>query len=95
MRRPLLLLILLLLIPAVHARGLTEVRTPALVELDTDPPSWLFGTIHVPDPRVTNLHPDVLQALEQADAVLITGGLGPTKDDLTPRALADFFGDLQ
>jgi uncharacterized protein YbaP (TraB family) len=69
MRRPLLLLILLLLIPAVHARGLTEVRTPALVELDTDPPSWLFGTIHVPDPRVTNLHPDVLQALEQADAL--------------------------
>jgi nicotinamide-nucleotide amidase len=30
--------------------------------------------------------------LEQADAVLITGGLGPTKDDVTKKALADFFG---
>lgn len=32
------------------------------------------------------------QALERADAVLITGGLGPTKDDITIKALADFFG---
>lgn len=69
MRRPLLLFLLILLIPAVHARGLTEVRTPALVELDTDPPSWLFGTIHVPDPRVTRLHPDAEQAFERADAL--------------------------
>ena len=31
-------------------------------------------------------------ALAKADAVLITGGLGPTKDDITKKALADFFG---
>lgn len=31
-------------------------------------------------------------ALEEADAVLITGGLGPTKDDITKKALAQFFG---
>lgn len=31
-------------------------------------------------------------ALNKADAVLITGGLGPTKDDITKKALADFFG---
>ena len=30
-------------------------------------------------------------ALERADLVLITGGLGPTKDDITKKALADFF----
>ncbi|HMQ47547.1 MAG TPA: CinA family nicotinamide mononucleotide deamidase-related protein [Saprospiraceae bacterium] len=35
-------------------------------------------------------------ALEDADAVLITGGLGPTKDDITKKALAQFFGvDMQ
>ncbi len=31
-------------------------------------------------------------ALAEADAVLLTGGLGPTKDDLTKKALADYFG---
>ena len=32
------------------------------------------------------------RALEVADAVLLTGGLGPTKDDLTKHVLAEHFG---
>ena len=32
------------------------------------------------------------QALQDVDAVLMTGGLGPTKDDITKKTLADFFG---
>ena len=32
------------------------------------------------------------QAITNADVVLITGGLGPTKDDITKKALADYFG---
>ncbi len=31
-------------------------------------------------------------ALQQADVVLMTGGLGPTKDDITKKAIADYFG---
>lgn len=31
------------------------------------------------------------QALSQTDLVLITGGLGPTKDDVTKKTLADYF----
>lgn len=31
-------------------------------------------------------------ALSQADIVLITGGLGPTKDDITKKTIADFLG---
>ena len=31
-------------------------------------------------------------ALKTVDIVLITGGLGPTKDDITKKALSDFFG---
>ncbi len=32
------------------------------------------------------------QSVAQADVVLMTGGLGPTKDDITKKALADYFG---
>ena len=34
-------------------------------------------------------------ALSRADLVFLTGGLGPTKDDLTKKTLADFFDILQ
>jgi len=40
-------------------------------------------------------HDDILQALEEAGnraaVVLITGGLGPTRDDITKKALCDYF----
>ena len=31
-------------------------------------------------------------ALSRADAVLLTGGLGPTQDDLTKQTIAEIFG---
>lgn len=34
----------------------------------------------------------VRQAFDQIDLVLVTGGLGPTKDDITKNTLADYFG---
>jgi nicotinamide-nucleotide amidase len=33
------------------------------------------------------------EAQERADIVLITGGLGPTKDDITKKTIAEFFND--
>jgi len=45
---------------------------------------------------VADSREDILEALAQtskkADAVLITGGLGPTKDDITKKVLAEYFG---
>lgn len=42
---------------------------PFLWRIDGPAPSYVFGTIHLPDERVTNLHPAVEAALDEADAV--------------------------
>ena len=45
---------------------------------------------------VGDLHEDILATLKlahtQSDLVLITGGLGPTKDDITKQAICEYFG---
>ena len=33
------------------------------------------------------------QAFNVADLILVTGGLGPTKDDITKTAIAEYYGD--
>jgi len=44
---------------------------------------------------IADQHDDILYALrtagERADIVLVTGGLGPTPDDITKRSIAEFF----
>lgn len=46
---------------------------------------------------VSDQLPDIVQSLkianDNADLILMTGGLGPTKDDITKVAIADFVGD--
>ncbi|MEZ4992019.1 MAG: competence/damage-inducible protein A [Saprospiraceae bacterium] len=37
------------------------------------------------------IHSALAQAMSAADVVLMTGGLGPTKDDITKKTIADFF----
>ena len=45
---------------------------------------------------VSDSHDEIIKAisyaLSQADVIFITGGLGPTKDDITKKAIADFLG---
>lgn len=48
--------------------------------------------------RITSVHDDALQiksalqaALERVEVVLFTGGIGPTRDDITKQTLCDFF----
>jgi len=42
--------------------------------------------------RIDSISQALSQAAQQADIILITGGLGPTDDDLTRQALAKFLG---
>jgi nicotinamide-nucleotide amidase len=64
--------------------------------------AWMGRTLNMHGARVVGIHSvgddhDAIQrglslALAEAEVVLLTGGLGPTKDDITKKALAEFFG---
>jgi len=52
--------------------------------------------------QITSIQDDkqhILNALKEAqervDIVIITGGLGPTKDDITKKTIAEFFKDTE
>ncbi len=47
--------------------------------------------VHVIPDREEAIVQALRLALAQSDVVLLTGGLGPTKDDITKKVLADFF----
>jgi len=42
--------------------------------------------------RPADIRASIIAAIDRADLVLSTGGLGPTEDDLTARAVADVYG---
>jgi nicotinamide-nucleotide amidase len=51
----------------------------------------VVGGSVVPDAKAA-IQNGLQHALQQAEIVILTGGLGPTKDDVTKTALADFWG---
>ncbi len=63
--------------------------------------SWMAQQLNFQGIRIVgktsvgDVHEDIVEAvryaLSKADLVLLTGGLGATKDDITKKALADFF----
>lgn len=64
--------------------------------------AWMAQQLNMAGAKVVKIittsdgHEDIIegirQAQEVADVVLITGGLGPTKDDITKKAIADHLG---
>jgi nicotinamide-nucleotide amidase len=63
--------------------------------------SWMaeqLNLIGIPVVQATTIGDDALtikktirESFERADIVLITGGLGPTKDDITKKTLSEFY----
>ena len=51
----------------------TQIERPFLwkIELDSAAPQYLLGTIHVPDERVLELHPEIEKALAGADVLFV------------------------
>ncbi|MBP7273705.1 MAG: competence/damage-inducible protein A [Saprospiraceae bacterium] len=64
--------------------------------------AWMAQQLNLQGLRVSEIisvsdtHQAIMSALaaaqKNADIVLMTGGLGPTKDDITKKAIADYFG---
>ncbi|MFN7115647.1 MAG: competence/damage-inducible protein A [Saprospiraceae bacterium] len=56
----------------------------------------LIGARVVKKTAIGDVHDEITAAITEgfanADIVLMTGGLGPTKDDITKKAIADYFG---
>ena len=54
---------------AAAAKPATAIEKPFLWRIETPVPSYLFGTIHLPDDRVTTLPTVVQQVLDSIDAL--------------------------
>ena len=53
---------------------------------------WVVGGVEVVSDAPSAICDALDRGLASNDAVLLTGGLGPTKDDLTKHVLAEYFG---
>lgn len=56
------------------------------------PYGWNVNDIQVVDDNAFQITRAIDRAFESSDVVITTGGLGPTKDDITKTTLCDYFG---
>lgn len=73
----LLIWLLLFSVGISHARDDINLSRPMLWKINTTPPSYLFGTIHLPDPRLSNLEPQVEAAINKSDIIYTEIDLKP------------------
>ena len=57
-----------------------------------DPLGWQVGDIQTVDDDAYQITRAIDRAFESSDVVITTGGLGPTKDDITKQTLCNYFG---
>ena len=58
------------------------------------PYGWKLQTVQVVADNATEIKRAIEIAFSQVDVILMTGGLGPTKDDITKPTLCGFFGGV-
>lgn len=56
------------------------------------PYGWEVGDVQAVGDEADEIRLAIDRAFEQSDVVLTTGGLGPTKDDITKGVMRDYFG---
>ncbi len=56
------------------------------------PYGWKVKTVRVVTDDADDIKHAIGEAFAQTDVILMTGGLGPTKDDITKQTLCDYFG---
>ncbi|MDE6191582.1 MAG: CinA family nicotinamide mononucleotide deamidase-related protein [Muribaculum sp.] len=56
------------------------------------PHGWRVNDVQVVDDDAYQITRAIERAFESSDVVITTGGLGPTKDDITKSTLRDYFG---
>ena len=71
--------LLLLFTGIAPARDTRSMQRPMLWQINSTPASYLFGTIHLPDPRLSKLEPRVEAAFTKSDAVYTEIELDPAK----------------
>lgn len=56
------------------------------------PYGWEVNDVQVVDDNTREIVRAIDRAFESSDIVITTGGLGPTKDDITKATLCEYFG---
>ena len=56
------------------------------------PYGWKVKTVRVVADDADDIKHAISESFAQTDVILMTGGLGPTKDDITKQTLCDYFG---
>ncbi|WP_289692421.1 molybdopterin-binding protein, partial [uncultured Duncaniella sp.] len=56
------------------------------------PYGWEVNDVQTVGDEAHEIRRAIDRAFELTDVILTTGGLGPTKDDITKRVLCDYFG---
>lgn len=69
----------------------TDTNSPFIAST-VEPEGWSIESVRVVHDNAEDIRRAIEQAFERTDIVITTGGLGPTKDDITKPVLMEIFG---
>ena len=63
-----------------------------MISREINPDGWSVRSVRVVADDADEIKRAIKQAFDETDVVLTTGGLGPTKDDITKPTLCELYG---